>query len=347
MSSGILWPATRTPTMSEPIRPSEAPRASPATEAEAGDSEVSRGSETEVRATEDAPTVTHVASSEPATEPRPGPPLDAEIAELVGALAPPRGPGEIGWLGPYRVTGVLGSGGMGVVFRAEDPQLRRSIALKTMKPTLAAVASNRLRFLREAQVVAALDHDHIIPIYHVGEDRGVPFIAMPLLKGETLDDRLRREGRLPVAEALRIGREVAEGLAAAHEGGLVHRDIKPANIWLEAPRGRARILDFGLARPESDLQNLTSTGLIVGTPAYMSPEQAQGQPIDPRSDLFSLGCVLYRAATGSPPFQGNNAAAVLGAVLTSRPRSPSVVEPSVPREFSALILRLLAKEPGR
>jgi Protein kinase domain len=333
--------------MTEPIHPGEAFRGSPATEPEAGTSEVRGGPETEVRATEDAPTVAHVASTEPAVGPWPRPPLDPESSELIEALAPPRGPGEVGWLGPYRVLEVLGSGGMGVVFRAEDPQLRRSIALKTMRPALAAIASNRLRFIREAQAVAALDHDHIIPIYHVGEDRGIPFIAMPLLKGETLDDRLRREGRPPIAEALRIGREVAEGLAAAHAGGLVHRDIKPANIWLEAPRGRVRILDFGLARAESDLQNLTTTGAILGTPAFMSPEQAQGRPIDPRSDLFSLGCVLYRCATGSPPFQGTSAAAVLGAVLTGHPPPPRTVEPAVPWPFSALILRLLAKDPDR
>jgi hypothetical protein len=216
-----------------------------------------------------------------------------------------------------------------------------------MRPALAAVASNRIRFLREAQSVAALNHDHIVPIYHVGEDRQIPFIAMPLLKGETLDHRLRRERRLPVAEALRIGREVAEGLAEAHAVGLVHRDIKPANIWLEAPRGRVRLLDFGLARPEADLQNLTVTGAVVGTPAFMSPEQAQGDPIDARSDLFSLGCVLYRSATGSSPFPGRSPASILAAVLTAHPRPPRTVEPAVPATFSALILRLLAKDPER
>src|SRR5207244_1514663 len=166
------------------------------------------------------------------------------------------------------------------------------------------------RFLREAQATAALEHDHVIPIYQVGSEGGVSFLAMPLLRGETLDDRLAREGRLSPAEALRIGREVAEGLAAAHECGLIHRDIKPANVWLEdrspkrpagepvsgppAATSRVKILDFGLARPEADDAHLTQTGTISGTPAYMAPEQAAGTEIDQRCDLFSLGSVLYQ-----------------------------------------------------
>ena len=146
-------------------------------------------------------------------------------------------PDELGRLGPYRVLKVLGAGGMGVVFQAEDPHLQRLVALKAMLPGLAASESAKQRFLREARAAAALKHDHIVTIYQVGEDRGAPFLAMEFLEGESLDDRLKREGKLPLAEVLRIGREMAEGLAAAHERGLIHRDIKPANVWLEGKKG--------------------------------------------------------------------------------------------------------------
>src|SRR5262249_40032399 len=156
--------------------------------------------------------------------------------------APAQSPEELGWLGPYRILEQLGAGGMGIVFRAEDPALQRAVALKTMKPSLAASESARLRFRREAQAAAAIQHDHIVTIHNVGEDRGVPYLAMQLLQGEPLESRLRREGALPAAEVMRIGREVAAGLAAAHQQGLIHRDVKPANIWLEKERGRVKIL---------------------------------------------------------------------------------------------------------
>jgi hypothetical protein len=211
-------------------------------------------------------------------------------------LAPAQQPDEIGRLGPYRVLKVLGSGGMGVVFQAEDPQLQRLVALKVMRPELAATPSSRQRFLREARAVAAIEHDSIVPIYQVGEDRGVLFLAMQLLKGESLDERLRREGKLPPAEILRIGQEIARGLAAAHERGLVHRDIKPSNLWLherpdrpgEAWRFQAKVLDFGLARSEAAEGHLTHLGHVLGTPAYMSPEQADGQAVDARSEYASI-----------------------------------------------------------
>ena len=221
---------------------------------------------------------------------------------FIDFLAPSQAADELGRLGCYRVLKVLGHGGMGVVFEAEDPQLRRKVALKAMLPTLAASETARKRFLREAQTAAAIEHDHIVPIFQVGEDRGVPFIAMPLLKGEPLDRRLLRESRLPLSEVIRIGRETAAGLAAAHKKGLIHRDIKPANLWLEET-GRVKILDFGLARAAADSGQLTQSGAIIGTPAYMAPEQVDGKTLDARCDLFSLGCVLYRLSTGELPFQ--------------------------------------------
>jgi predicted Ser/Thr protein kinase len=265
--------------------------------------------------------------------------------ELTACLSPPQGAGEIGRLGGYRVLKVLGHGGMGVVYKAEDPGLQRSVALKAMLPGLGASDNARKRFLREARAAAAVKHDHIVSIYQVGEDRGVPFLAMEFLEGEPLDERLKRAGRLPLAEVLRIGREIAEGLEAAHERGLVHRDVKPANVWLEGKRGRVKILDFGLARAATEEAQLTQSGAIVGTPAYMAPEQARGEKVDQRCDLFSLGCVLYRLCAGEPPFKGKDTISTLMAVATEHPRPPREASGDVPQALSALVMRLLAKKP--
>ncbi len=252
---------------------------------------------------------------------------------------------ELGRLGGYRVLKVLGAGGMGVVFLADDIGLERLVALKAMKPALAVSESARQRFLREARATAKIKHDHIVVIHQVGEARGAPFLAMEFLEGESLDDRLKREGKLPLPEVLRIGREVADGLAAAHEHGLIHRDIKPGNLWLEGKRGRVKILDFGLARATADdQQQLTQSGAIVGTPAYMAPEQAQAEKVDSRCDLFSLGCVLYRLSTGELPFKGKDQMSMLLALAMTDPVPPHKINPDVPPDLSALILRLLAKD---
>ncbi len=190
-------------------------------------------------------------------------------------LAPPEQPDEIGRLAHYRVRKLLGQGGMGMVFQAIDTHLDRPVALKVMKPELSQNEEQRRRFLREAKATAALKHDNIVTIYQVGEDRGVVFLAVEFLVGEALDRWLERGKKPSISQVLRLGREIARGLAAAHERGLIHRDIKPANIWLEAPGGRVKILDFGLARSNEDT-HLTQSGVIVGTPAFMAPEQAQG-----------------------------------------------------------------------
>ena len=268
-------------------------------------------------------------------------------------LAPPEAPDELGRLGPYRVLGRLGSGGMGVVFRAEDPQLRRHVALKVMLPHFAAKATAKARFLREARAQAAIEHDHVAAIFQVGEDRGVPFIAMPLLKGQSLADALRTNPRLPMAESLRIAREMADGLAAAHELGLVHRDIKPANVWLEGDRRRVKILDFGLARAVDDERDgqttgpLTQTGAVIGTPAYMSPEQARGEPLDTRSDLFSLGIVIYQMLGGQAPFRAASATGVLIAIASETPTRLTDLNPAVPAGVAELVEQLLAKDRTR
>lgn len=259
-------------------------------------------------------------------------------------LAPAEGPNELGRLGPYLIRKLLGSGAMGMVFEAQDVHLKRLVALKVMKPSLAVHADFHRRFLREAQLAAAIDHEHIVTIYQVGEDRNVPYLAMKLLQGEALEDRLRRLGRLPVPEVLRIGREVAEGLAAAHAQGLVHRDIKPANIWLEEGRDRVKIVDFGLARGSGGDAHFTEAGAVIGTPSYMAPEQANGEEVDGRCDLFSLGTVLYRACTGQLPFEGKDTLSVLAALATKTPVPPHKLAPGLPRALSELVMRLLAKD---
>jgi serine/threonine protein kinase len=300
----------------------------------------------------------HLSADTPSpAHPAAPPPEQTEEGYLF--LAPPEAPGELGRLGGYRVLSVLGTGGMGVVFLAEDVQLRRRVALKAMRTTLAVNPSAHERFLHEARAMAAVRHDHVVTIHQVGEDRGVPFFAMELLEGEALHDRLKREAPLPAAEALRIAREAAEGLAAAHARGLVHRDVKPANLWLETPPGepgvsapgghvgRVKVLDFGLARSAAGTEpHLTQTGAVVGTPAYMAPEQARGEVPDQRSDLFSLGCILYQMTTGRTPFTGPNTMAILTSLAVDRPPAPEELNPALPSGLSELIMRLLAKDPA-
>ncbi len=274
-------------------------------------------------------------------------PEPAADSQLTDFLAPAQAKDELGRLGKYRILKILGHGGMGVVFKAEDPRLQRTVAIKAMLPALAVSASAGKRFLREAQAMAQLEHDHIVRVYQVDEDRGVPFMAMEFLKGEPLDERLKREQKLPAAEVLRIGREIARGLEVAHKAGLIHRDIKPANIWLEGPEARVKILDFGLARAASQDSGLTQQGAIVGTPAYMSPEQGRGEPVDARCDLFSLGVVLYRLSTGQPPFLGKDTVSTLVSVATREPPPPITVNSALPTELSALVMKLLAKDPAK
>jgi hypothetical protein len=265
---------------------------------------------------------------------------------LVAFLAPAQGADELGRLGPYRVLSVLGAGGMGVVYKAHDPALDRLAAVKAMLPGLGSSPPARERFLREARAAAAVQHEHVVTIYQVGEDRGAPFLAMEFLQGESLEDRLRRCGPLPAADVLRIGREAAEGLHAAHERGLIHRDVKPANIWLEGCKGRVKILDFGLARVAAQETHLTQEGVIMGTPAYMAPEQVRGEAVDRRCDLFSLGVVLYQMCTGKPPFHGPDVPALLLAVAFDRAEPPCEVRPGIPDALSALVMRLLCKDPA-
>jgi serine/threonine protein kinase len=270
-------------------------------------------------------------------------------------LAPAQGPDELGRLGSYRIRSVLGRGGMGVVFSAENLILDRKVALKVLAPELAVNPIHRRRFLREARLAASVEHEHVVTIYRADEENGVAFLEMPLLQGESLRSQLRRLGTLPVPVIVRFGRETAQGLQAAHRRGLIHRDVKPGNIWLEplpdetetaAVRARVKILDFGLAREMADTAHLTRTGAILGTPSYMAPEQAKGGRVDARSDLFSLGCVLYEMATGVRAFPGTDMMVVLSSVCHDQPPVPAAVNPTVPSDLSRLIMQLLAKDPG-
>jgi eukaryotic-like serine/threonine-protein kinase len=261
-------------------------------------------------------------------------------------LSPAQSPDEMGRLNGYRILSLLGEGGIGIVFVAEDLKLKRRVALKVMRPAIAAKEDHRQRFIREAEITAAVEHDHIIPIYQVGEEKDVPFIAMPLLKGESLEDRRKRLQPFPISEVIRIGRQIAEGLSAAHQQGLIHRDIKPANIWMESPNDRVRILDFGLARNQTIDIHLTKSGITIGTPAYMAPEQGRGSLVDHRSDLFSLGVILYQLSTGSRPFTGSDIMAVLSSLALDIPPAPNILNPRIPHLLNELILQLLEKNPA-
>ncbi|MBM3981702.1 MAG: hypothetical protein FJ304_15795 [Planctomycetes bacterium] len=276
---------------------------------------------------------------------------DTAAARPYPFLGPRAAPGELGRFDDYRVLRLLGSGGMGLVFAAEEISLRRPVALKVLKPELGSDPDSRERFLREARAAAEVASDNVVTVLRVGEAVGLPFLVMPLLSGETLQSRIERPGLLDLRTALAVVRDTAAGLAAAHAKGLIHRDIKPANVWLETdgdggPFKRARILDFGLARRPRGETSLTSTGFIVGTPNYMSPEQAAGTEVDHRADLFALGCVAYTMLVGELPFPGSSAMAVMMALANKTPDPVRVRNPAVPAAVSDLVARLLAKKPN-
>jgi TolB-like protein/Flp pilus assembly protein TadD len=264
---------------------------------------------------------------------------EAFFADLAGAMASPAAGQRVG---RYRVLGVLGSGGMGTVYRAHDSRLDREVALKFLPPHLTAQPAARERLLVEARAAAALEHPNVCTIHEVGEaGDGRPFIAMACYAGETLKERLTR-GPLPPGESAAIATQVARGLAAAHARGIIHRDVKPGNIMLCAD-GSVRLLDFGLAKLQD--VTLTGPGVTPGTIAYMSPEQAQGNPLDHRTDLWSLGVVLYEMLTGSRPFHGGNDQAVMTAILHQEPDPVSQGRPDMPERLAAIVHRLLRKDP--
>lgn len=247
----------------------------------------------------------------------------------------------------YRLDRELGQGGMAIVYLAEDLKHRRQVALKALRPELAAVCCEPDRFLREIEIAARLAHPHILPLYDSGQADRLLYYVMPYVAGESLRDRLRREKQLPLDEALRITAEVADALAFAHAQGVVHRDIKPENILFQA--GHAVVSDFGIARAvtESGGEALTATGMAVGTPAYMSPEQAAGEhDVDARSDLYALGCVLYEMLVGEPPFTGPTAQVVMAKRFSDPVPSVRRLRSGVSETVDTAVRRALSQVPA-
>jgi len=263
---------------------------------------------------------------------------------MLSFLDPPSHPELLGRLGRYEVERVIGTGGMGIVLKAHDTELHRVVAIKILAAHLANSASARKRFAREAQAAAAVLHPNVIPIYNVESEGKLPYLVMQCVSGLSLQSKVDRFGMLPLTDMLRIAKQTAAGLAAAHDQGLVHRDVKPANILLEENVDRVILSDFGLARAVDDA-SLTRTGVVAGTPHYMSPEQARGDTIDTRSDQFSLGSVMYFMLTGRPPFRATSAMGVLHRICNDEHRSIEQVNEDVPHEVVLLIDRLLAKNP--
>jgi len=263
------------------------------------------------------------------------------------------GPSERTWIGPYRIDARLGVGGMGEVYRAYDPRLQRDVALKVLPKESLNDPVLRGRLLQEARAASALDHPGIVKVFDIGCDHGMDYLVMEFVKGKTFKD-LMSASALPLADLIRYGSEIASPLAAAHAAGIVHRDIKPANIMV-TPDSRIKILDFGLAKlvfpgstgEQSAVQGLSVSGMLMGTVSYMSPEQTRGEPLDGRSDIFSLCVFLYEAATGKLPFEGGSTLAILHAIALTDPPRPSSLNPSLPANFDRVLARAMAKDKGQ
>jgi serine/threonine-protein kinase len=270
----------------------------------------------------------------------------SDVDFTVEHLEPSDEPNVLGRLGGYDVLEIIGRGGMGIVLKGFDRELKRCVAIKVLAPHLAHSSLAKKRFAREAQAAAAVVHPHVLAIHHVQPGGRLPFLVMPLVAGESLAERLAAQGTLELKEILRMGMQAAAGLGAAHDQGLVHRDVKPANILLERGVERAVLTDFGLARAADDV-SMTRWGIIAGTPQYMSPEQAKGEPLDGRSDLFSLGCVLYEMATGVSPFHSDGVLATMRRLVDESPQALASLNPELPPWFVAVVDRLLEKDPSR
>jgi WD40 repeat protein len=261
-------------------------------------------------------------------------------------LQPPTDNAYLGRLAHFDVMRLIGRGGMGMVLEAFDTRLQRHVAIKVLDPALADDEVARQRFCREARAAASITHENVVAVHQVEkfDDGRLAYMIMQLVAGESLEQRLVRQSRLPLREVVRIGMQAAHGLAAAHAQGLIHRDVKPGNILLEPPSDRVKLTDFGIARVADDVK-LTQTGYVSGTPLYMAPEQALGNEPDPRSDLFSLGAILYEMCAGRPPFQGNSALAILKQITDAKPQPIRELNPQTPEWLAETIDRLLAKKP--
>jgi len=286
-------------------------------------------------------------------------PSDVPLTELIGDgaddseasatsnasfLEPSEYPESLGRFARYEIMEILGRGGMGIVMRGYDTSLNRHSAVKVLAPELAGSAAARKRFSREARSAAAVVHPHVVPIQTVDEYAGIPYLVMPVVEGKSVDARVQGSGPLQVIEAVRIAAQIADGLAAAYGQGLVHRDIKPANVLLENGVERVQITDFGLARAIDDA-SMTRSGVITGTPQYMSPEQAHGDAIDHRSDLFSFGSLIYFMLTGRSPFRAETTMGVLNRIGNDQPRSIRSINADVPEWLEQIVAKLLEKQP--
>jgi serine/threonine protein kinase len=262
------------------------------------------------------------------------------------ALEKSENPTAIGRLGKYDILQVLGHGGMGVVLRGYDMELRREVAIKTLNHALSASAVAKRRFMREARAAAAVNHPHVVTIYSVDQHQGIPYIVMELVRGPTLAEEIRTRGRIDPIRTIRIAAQIASGLAAAHAQGVIHRDIKPGNVMLEYDVDRCKITDFGLARATIDNVELTSREMGVGTPAYMAPEQVTEGEVDGRSDLFAEGCVMYAMLVGHSPFHGRNALEIIRLVERCAPPDLRSLDSGIPEFLASIVMRLLRKDPA-
>ncbi|WP_369140220.1 Stk1 family PASTA domain-containing Ser/Thr kinase [Modestobacter versicolor] len=250
----------------------------------------------------------------------------------------------------YEIGGVLGRGGMAEVHRGRDLRLGREVAVKVLRQDLARDPSSQVRFRREAQAAASLNHPAIVAVYDTGEDRGpagaTPYIVMEYVEGETLRDVIRREGRLSPDRAMSLAADICAALDFSHRNGIVHRDVKPGNVMI-TPQGTVKVMDFGIARAVSDsAATMTSTAAVIGTAQYLSPEQARGEGVDARSDVYSAGCLLYELVTGTPPFTGDSPVAVAYQHVREDPRTPSSINPEIPPELDAIVLKAMSKNPA-
>jgi serine/threonine-protein kinase len=258
-------------------------------------------------------------------------------------LAPSDDPAMLGRIGTYEIMGLLGRGGTGIVLKAYDRSLNRNIAIKVLDPAAANIGAARDRFAREARAMAAITHEHVVPVYGVDEHQRLPYFVMEYVAGGSLDRRITTDGPFDVISIVRIGLQTAQALAAAHEQGLVHRDIKPGNILIDKGTDRVRVADFGLARVANEV-SCTRSGFVAGTPQYMAPEQVRAEACDARSDLFSLGAVMYAMSTGHPPFRAETVYAVMQRIVHDAPRSIREQNAQIPAWLEQFVMRLLHKE---
>lgn len=268
---------------------------------------------------------------------------DCTTGQVLSFVSPTDDPAMIGRIGPYEISALLGRGSAGIVLKGFDRALNRNVAIKVLDPALAGVGAARQRFAREARAMAAISHEHLVPVFEVNEHAGLPYFVMEYVPGGSLDRRLRSTGPMEVLAVVRIGHQIAMALAAAHRNGLVHRDIKPGNILLDSGTERVRVADFGLVRISNDV-SCSRSGIVAGTPQYMAPEQVRAEVCDGQSDLFSLGAVMYALCTGHPPFRADTVYGVMQRIVNDEPRSIREQNASVPTWLEGFILRLLMKQ---